>query len=646
MLIALDQAAPEPTSIRAVAQSFVSLLLARAGDAARTTTVANQVFATLESSPADVEVYKYLLRGVASAWALISETNTLLEPLNLIRESQAFDGEDKVSQAQERDGVLQEVARQLFWNGNIAESWLFGVVQVGDPTAKADFLVDEIEELRKAVTPDQMSGIVSQFAEADGAIVEEVPPYSAQRVLVSAATVLADIGEIDRARDLMKRVTGDLAQQVLAEWSAALEGIYEKIGSFIEIAEAFADLGDVEKSRTVVSSAVRILQEMPGEFVDQFSEAVSSLRAVQVLDQLGDFDAAEKLLASPGKEWTNGSYALGDHAAALARAGDVDRALTVVAMIDVPAVRASGLSQIAMGLALDGAVERSEQVAHQALQLIDKARSAAKDTSTQAQSSGSYYSGDEELREGSWLLSRAVRSLPPPREDRKIPDAVVSALVATGTAEDEWTRSLGLDSVLRLTLAGEKSMAVARLAELRATVTAASLDGFRKVRALRWAAELLIYLDQAPTALAIAKDISTSQENGGSPKTRAIMEVWRANVLWNICKALHAAGQDSSATEVAEAATRVAENIWDDALRAPALDRITQTYAAVGQHERALARWHQELATARASGRGHLFDSLIAGSGALAACDQGVTLWAIYQAMIEVEGWWGTLRLT
>ena len=227
-----------PTSIRAVAQSFVSLLLARAGDAARTTTVANQVFATLESSPADVEVYKYLLRGVASAWALISETNTLLEPLNLIRELRRLStAEDKVSQAQEKDGVLQEVARQLFWNGNIAESWLFGVVQVGDPTAKADFLVDEIEELRKAVIPDQMSGIVSQFAEADGAIVEEVPPYSAQRVLVSAATVLADIGEIDRARDLMKRVTGDLAQQVLAEWSAALEGIDEKIGSFIEIAK-------------------------------------------------------------------------------------------------------------------------------------------------------------------------------------------------------------------------------------------------------------------------------------------------------------------------------------------------------------------------------------------------------------------------
>jgi tetratricopeptide (TPR) repeat protein len=339
---------------------------------------------------------------------------------------------------------------------------------------------------------------------------------------------------------------------------------------------------------------------------------------------------------------------MSDHAAALALAGHLDQALESAAWVDLPAIRASGLSQIAAAMAVAGDEQRAQEIAEEALQVLGEDRRTAGHMNTEIRDTGNETHwwldpGDQELKEGSWLLSRAVRALPPAGGNRKLPDSVASAVATAGTAESAWMRSLGLDEILKLILTGQTDAAVAKLTKLRAKA-ASNSDDFQRTRSMRWAAELFIRLGETTTALAIARDISAWNESGNSSSTAGIRE-WVADTLRRLSEALSAAADDAAATEAAEAAMRAAERIEDEAVRQLAEVRVIRTYAAIGQYDRALARWHDDLAIARASGRAPLFDLIGAEASALAAHGQGLTLWNIYEAVSEVETWWGTLQL-
>ena len=76
--------------------------------------------------------------------------------------------------------------------------------------------------------------------------------------------------------------------------------------------------------------------------------------------------------------------------------------------------------------------------------------------------------GDQELKEGSWLLDCAVRAAPSARDNKIVSELVASAVAAAATSEGQsWTRSIGLDGVLRLILVGEKDEAITQLAQIR-----------------------------------------------------------------------------------------------------------------------------------------------------------------------------------
>jgi hypothetical protein len=190
---------------------------------------------------------------------------------------------------------------------------------------------------------------------------------------------------------------------------------------------------------------------------------------------------------------------------------------------------------------------------------------------------------------------------------------------------------MGLDGVLRLILAGEKDEAISTLAHIRAGAASAS-DDFQRTRSLRWIAELLIRLGETSTALAIARDISVRNESGNSSNP-ADMAEWVTDLLRRLSEALSADAPNAAAIEVAEAAMHAAERIVEEATRMRAESRAIRTYTVIGQHDRALEHWYQDLPAAYASGRPRLFELLGAGAGALAAHDQGATLWTIYQDM-------------
>jgi hypothetical protein len=648
LLTALDHVAPEPTSIRAVAQGYVALLMAKAGDKEKASGLVTETFATLRTAGLDIGPYMVLLRAVAPALQIIGDTEGTFAAIRNL--TQTFQEEDEIRW--HTNAVAKEIARQLLQVGDIPGSLAFGFSIVTTISEKAAFLNEVIAKLRASATPDDISTYVGMLTDIDKAYVNELPPDFAQSVLASAAGAITGIEDFDRAAGLLERM--------LEAGVVAPDDTIEKMRAFIEIAGVLAGAGETEKSRMILSEVFSATRDARQEIAEKASKPDSSfrnaydlervaklcVRAAPVLDQIGDFDAAKNLLSALGKQWTNISYAMSDHVAALALAGHLDQALESAAWVDLPAIKASGLSQIAAAMALAGD-ERAQEIAEEALQVLGEDHPAAghmhaETRDTRNETHWWLDPGDQELKEGSWLLSRAVRSLPPAGGNRKLPDSVASAVATAGTAESPWMRSLGLDDILKLILTGETDAAVAKLTELRAKA-ASSSDDFQRTRSMRWVAELLIRLGETTIALAIARDISEWNESGNSSDTAEIRE-WVADTLGRLSEALSAAADDAAATEVAEAAMR-AGRIEDEGVRPRAEVRVIRTYAAIGQYHHALARWHDDLAVARASGRRPLFDLIGAEASALAAHDQGLTLWNIYEAVNEVEAWWGTLQL-
>jgi len=112
----------------------------------------------------------------------------------------------------------------------------------------------------------------------------------------------------------------------------------------------------------------------------------------------------------------------------------------------------------------------------------------------------------------------------------------------------------------------------------------------------------------------------------------------RVKALSGVARALAGAGEQEKSTEVARRALAAAEVIGDAWAKAEALCAMAQPMAQAGQ-----GLLGDAFTTARLAGRESVFNTLEHGATALAALDRGQTLWRIYEAVMEVESWWGVV---
>jgi hypothetical protein len=83
-----------------------------------------------------------------------------------------------------------------------------------------------------------------------------------------------------------------------------------------------------------------------------------------------------------------------------------------------------------------------------------------------------------------------------------------------------------------------------------------------------------------------------------------------------------------------------ARGIADEGQRAAAFHDAAQALVVRGDAEGALSVWQMALQEARWLGCGQVFQVLASGAHLLARLDEGQTLWAAYEAVTEIEGWW------
>jgi hypothetical protein len=111
-------------------------------------------------------------------------------------------------------------------------------------------------------------------------------------------------------------------------------------------------------------------------------------------------------------------------------------------------------------------------------------------------------------------------------------------------------------------------------------------------------------------------------------------ERYKVSALRGVAQALAQAGDVAGLERIVAAAEAIR-------LRDIALSGVAQAMAQIGQHETARQHLRTAFTIARLARRASVFTVLGDAAPILAAVDQGQTLWRVYQAVQEVDGWWG-----
>jgi hypothetical protein len=201
--------------------------------------------------------------------------------------------------------------------------------------------------------------------------------------------------------------------------------------------------------------------------------------------------------------------------------------------------------------------------------------------------------------------------------------------------------------------------------EALATAQAIADEGVRGW-ALRGVVQVLVQVGASDQAVTTAETIhdermragvlsSVAQalvESGGLEEARRVAsealataqtiadEGARAEVLSRVAQAWVESGRQEQADTVASVALRAAEMITGQQASAPILTRVAQTLALAGEPGAALQMWEPLLLGAQARDRQDVFGVLAGGAPIIAAADGGLTLWRLYEAVVDIESWW------
>jgi tetratricopeptide (TPR) repeat protein len=147
-------------------------------------------------------------------------------------------------------------------------------------------------------------------------------------------------------------------------------------------------------------------------------------------------------------------------------------------------------------------------------------------------------------------------------------------------------------------------------------------------RSIGQAASILVYADKLEQALVVLDKIQ-----GYSSK-----EI----VLDYIIRGLIQKGDFDKAAELDKESYGMVERIDDKYEKSLKLKRLAQRMALANRQEQALQFLLSAFLTARFAGRSTVLDMLDGGAEILAEIDKGTTLWRSFEAVKEVDSWWGT----
>ena len=232
-------------------------------------------------------------------------------------------------------------------------------------------------------------------------------------------------------------------------------------------------------------------------------------------------------------------------------------------------------------------------------------------------------------------LSSVAEALVEAGEKEKAIEVANQALVAV---ETHWSLELKADVLIQAAqvFAGAKNtdglnraLAIAEAIE-EDVAKAPALSGI----ALAWAKA-----GEKEKAIEVANSALKAANESREEKVKVLVRSWLAQ-LWA------EAGEKDRAIEASNQALAAAEVIEEPADKAVAVSVAAQALAQIEQRERALQVLQTAFTTSQQASRYYVFRVLEESTAALAALDQGETLWNLYQVVREIDGWWDLRQMT
>ncbi|MBE7468959.1 MAG: hypothetical protein DPW09_03360 [Anaerolineae bacterium] len=524
---------------------------------------------------------------------------------------------------------------------NIAPS----LVQVGvvDQALQAAAEIEDEEQKTRVLnwiaTALVQVGVVNQALQMAAGIEDE---EQKARVLNWIATALAETGAVDQALQMAVEIEDE------EQKAGALSGVASalaKTGAIDQALQVAVEIEDEEQKAGALSGIARALAQMGAvdqalhliaKIEDEEQKAVTLRDIAWELARAGAVEQALKVAHEIEVEWYKAEALMKGITGALARTGAVDQALQVADGIKNERQKVWALRSITLALARTGAVDQALQVVAGIEKEMDKAlmlegivhilaRAGAVEQALKV--------ADEievELHKAGALgdIAQALVHV----------GAVEQALKVTDEIEDEGHKAWALRDIVQ-------ALAQAGVVEQALKVADKIEDEGHKARALRDIAQVLVQAGSVEQALKI---MAAGFEDEG----------YKMEALKSIAETLAQTGMAEQALQVATkieigAERQKPEEAWAlegwaawfeaEMQKKAALRDITQALAQAGRTTEAYPIWRDFFISTFLS-RKRAFTILQHSAPALAALDQGETLWQVYQAVMEVEGWWSERR--
>jgi tetratricopeptide (TPR) repeat protein len=609
---------------RAYALGEVAQTLAQVGEKQRATEAANRAVSAAEM------MYDEWMKALTLLWAArvlvqVGEKEKGTETASMaVAEAETIDDE-------RRSRALGEVAWGLVRMGEedrAAEvaNWVLTVEGIGAEDDRAYALGEVAQALVQVGEKQKAADAANRALAAAEWIANE---DSRGDVLIRLAEVLARAGQFDQALAIAEGV-GSERRGLLSNW---------RIGDALcKVAQALAQVGEKQRAAEAANRALGVVEGIENER----SRETGLYNVAPALVQAGLFDQA-LAVAERIKGKRSRAHALIRLAEVSAQAGQFDQALAVTEGLEDKWARARALCNVAQALVQGGEKQKAVDAANWALaaaegirvelylliQLAEVLAQAGQFDQALAVAEGI---GDEEARAAA--LSGVAQALARVGERQRAAEVASQALAVTEGLEDKWARAYVLGEVAQaLVQGGEKQKAVDAANWALAAAEGIEVEPYLLIQL----AEVLAQAGQFDQALAVAEGIETADERGVA--------------LSKVPEVLAQAGQFDQALAVAEgigdeearsvALSKVSETIEDEWHKVHMLSGMNQLLIKTGQEEFVRRALRSAFTLIPLVGRKGVLRVLQKSAMALAGLDQGQTLWQVYQAVMEVESWWG-----
>ena len=602
---ALDQIPAGEAGLKELALSYVSLILAEAGEGTSAKTLIDSILQTLGERPVTRSVYREQLIAIGPALALagdVKQAVSLTKPLK--------DPKNENS----RDEIWTAICGRLTIASD-TENVIAVLGLVGNADTKAKAIVNTVQTLGDSKNY-RAADVLGVIGEIDNSLANALPPAPRLRVLAAVASRFAEIGAFGRAVSLALRVI---------ETAEAPGDSATKARALASIADALVGTGVASKATEVAGEAL--------ENAGQNAESILAIAdAVHALACCAQFDRALTGLETIGDKWKNKSYARRDVALMMARGGNADRSVEIAGLIKNRAVQAEAFTGIAEILLEGQMADRAATLATMALDLLN-ASGNTKNGFDEPTSVQMTLGEPSEMRPVAWkglqVLSKAGKQ----------ESATTMVQAMEGRTDPVADLLYAVDTALGLFVCGSKDHAL-ELAERSLTqVPLLAQSDFTVVIPWGWAAALHVLARQFERAVEIARAILTT-EKVSNDTLNVMNEGARVNAVLELARVCEREGEIDWSAKLLELTLAHLRSSSYTFVGTRCKGQIVVAYARLGLLGPASSLWQELLAASQSSGRLEVFDAVRYGAPLLARLDNGQTLWRAYQSMRDVESWW------